>query len=78
MQVKRDPLKGLILEQKTIRRLNVDDMAVFTGVSRSTYCRFMGKHTSLWLTEAVHLCIALGLSEDEIKKSITFERGKKK
>ena len=75
MQTKRDPLKGLILEQKTIRHLNVDDMALLAKVSRSTYCRYMAKHTSLWLTEAFRLCIALGLSENEITSSITYYKG---
>ena len=75
MQTKRDPLKGMILERKAVMHLSVDDMAVLTCVSRSTYCRYMSRHTCQWLTEAVRLCVALGFSEDEIKKSITIKRG---
>lgn len=76
MKVTRDPLKGLILEQKEIQGLTVDDVARLARISRATYCRNMKLHTSLWLTEAFRLCIALGLSIDEIRTSITYYKGR--
>lgn len=71
----RDPLKGLILEQKEIQHLNVDDVARMAFISKATYYRYMKMHTSLWLTEAFRLCITLGLSVDEIRPSITYCKG---
>lgn len=73
----KDPLKGLILEQKMIQHLNAEDIADMALISKSTYYRYMGLHTSQWLTEAFQICIALGLSVDEIKNSITYCKGGK-
>ena len=76
MKITRDPRKGLILEQKEIQGLTVDDVARLASISRSTYCRYMNQHTSTWLTEAFRLCMALGLSVEEVRPTITYYKGR--
>lgn len=74
----RDPLKSLILEQKTLRHLTSEDIAKMGLISKATYYRYMNLHTSQWLTEAFRICIALDLSVDEIKSSITYYKRRDK
>ena len=71
--VKRDPLKGLILEYKALQKLSDRQLAEAMKVSRVTYSKRMNAmHTDQWLSDAKSLCKNLNVPIDEFRAAMRY------
>ena len=69
----RDPVKGLILEYKTVQGLNNNDLAKAWGVSRTTCCKRLNEeHSDNWLAEAKKLCKKLNVPIEEFREAVRY------
>lgn len=70
---KRDPVKGLILEYKTINGLTVKQIAKAWGVSVVTCSKRLNEeHSDEWLSEAKKLCRKLNIPIDEFRQAVRY------
>ena len=71
--VKRDPIKGLILEYQALKHMSDTALANLWGVSRTTcYKRLNQIHSDEWLGEAKDLCRKLGVDIDEFREKVRY------
>lgn len=69
----RDPVKGLILEYKTINGLTMKQMAEKWGVSLVTCSkRINEEHSDKWLSEAKVLCKKMNIPIDEFRQAVRY------
>lgn len=70
---KRDPVKGLILEYKTIKGLTLKQIAKTWGVSVVTCSkRINDEHSDEWLSEAKVLCKKLNIPIEEFRQAVRY------
>lgn len=70
---KRDPVKGLILEYKTINGLSIKDLAKKWGVSVVTCSkRINEEHSDKWLSEAKQLCKKMNIPIEEFREAVRY------
>lgn len=71
--VRRDPIKGLILEYQAQRHISDTALAELWGVSRTTcYKRMSLLHSDEWLGEAKELCKKLGVDIAEFRERVRY------
>lgn len=71
--VRRDPVKGLILEYKTILNLTHAECAEKMGVSPNTFTRHIqGSHSDEWLSDALKFCRSVGVPIEEFRAAIRY------
>lgn len=70
---RRDPLKALIREYQTIRKLNDTQLAKEWGISRATCSkRFNELHSDDWLSDAKKLCKKLDIPIEEFRSVMRY------
>lgn len=71
--VRRDPIKGLILEYQAGKHISDTALAQLWGVSRTTcYKRMTQLHSDEWLGEAKELCKKLGVKIEEFRAAVRY------
>lgn len=69
--VKRDALKGLILEYMAAQNISKAEVASRIGIGRATFSRRMSEHTDEWpVKEVIAVCKLLKIPKDELVKTI--------
>jgi hypothetical protein len=70
---RRDPLKGLVLEYKALKRLDETSLALLWGVSRATCSKRLNRlHSDLWLTEAKDICRKLDVPIEAFREAMRY------
>ena len=71
--VRRDPVKGLILEHQVQKHISDAELAELWGISRTTcYTRMKKSHSDEWLGEAKELCKKLGIGIEEFRAAVRY------
>lgn len=69
--VKRDPIKGLVLEYMSIQRVSGAEIAAHIGIGRATFTRRMSEHTDEWPVKDVKaVCRYLKIPREELAKTL--------
>lgn len=70
---KRDPIKGLILEYKSLYGLTEEELAKKWNVSRATCSdRLKNKHSDDWLSAAKDLCKKLNIPIEDFREAVRY------
>lgn len=68
---RRDPIKGLVLEYMSNRKISGAELAEHIGVGRATFTRRMAEHTDEWpIKEVKAICKYLGIPKEELVKTL--------
>lgn len=69
--VKRDPIKGLVLEYMSLQKISGGEIAESIGIGRATFSRRMSEHTDEWPVKDVKaVCRVLKIPREELLKTI--------
>lgn len=70
-EVKRDPVKGLVLEYMLIQKISGAEVAQHIGVGRATFTRRMREHTDEWSVKEVKaVCKYLKIPREELVRTL--------